>query len=77
MSFVAEVYGGDRYVQTGDYRFATRAEALAYAKAQTNAAYRASESPEPVNYRYSGGKLAQAEPCFVPPVSYGPGYYFP
>ncbi len=66
VSFVSEIFAGDRYTDDG-IRFATRAEALAYGKIRANAAYRATPSDEPVNYRWTDGKLAQAEPAYVPP----------
>jgi len=68
MSFVSEIFAGDRYADDG-VRFATKAEALAYGKARTNAAYRAASSDEPVNYRWTDGQLAQAEPVYVPPYA--------
>jgi hypothetical protein len=68
MSFVSEIFSGDHYADDG-IRFATKAEALAYGKARTNAAYRAAPSDEPVNYRWIDGKLAQAEPAYVPPYA--------
>jgi hypothetical protein len=66
VSFVSEIFTDDHYADDG-VRFATKAEALAYGKARTNAAYRATPSDEPVNYRWTDGKLAQAEPSYVPP----------
>jgi hypothetical protein len=68
VSFVSEIFAGDRYTDDG-IRFATKAEALGYGKARTNAAYRATPSDEPVNYRWTDGKLAQAEPVYVPPYA--------
>ncbi len=68
VSFVSEIFAGDRYTDDG-IRFATKAEALAYGKARTNAAYRATPSDEPVNYRWTDGKLAQAEPTYVAPYA--------
>jgi hypothetical protein len=68
VSFVSEIFAGDRYTDDG-IRFATKAEALAYGKARTNAAYRAAPSGEPVNYRWTDGKLTQAEPAYVPPYA--------
>jgi len=66
VSFVSEIFAGDRYTDDG-IRFATKAEALAYGKTRTNAAYRATPSDEPVNYRWTDGKLERAEPAYVPP----------
>jgi hypothetical protein len=40
VSFVSEIFAGDRYTDDG-IRFATKAEALAYGKSRANAAYRA------------------------------------
>jgi len=68
VSFVSEIFASDRYADDG-IRFATEAEALAYGKTRTNAAYRVSPSDEPVNYRWTDGKLAQAEPAYVPPYA--------
>ena len=65
MSFVAEIFAGDRYTDDG-IRFATKAEALAYGRTRAFAAYRATLSDEPVNYRWTDGKLAQAPPANVP-----------
>ena len=65
VSFVSEIFAGDRYVDDG-IRVATKAEALAYGKTRAYAAYRATPSDEPVNYRWIDGKLAQAEPAYVP-----------
>ena len=64
MSFVSEIFAGDRYADDG-IRFATKAEALAYGESRAYAAYRATPSDEPVNYRWTDGKLAQAEPAYV------------
>jgi hypothetical protein len=66
VSFVSEIFTGDHYADDG-IRFATRAEALAYGKARAYAAYRAAPSDEPVNYRWTNGGLAQADPAYVPP----------
>jgi len=66
VSFVSEIFADDHYADDG-VRFATKAEALAYGGARTNAAYRATPSDEPVNYRWTDGKLARAEPAYVPP----------
>jgi hypothetical protein len=68
VSFVSEIFAGDRYTDDG-IRFATMAEALAYGKTRAYAAYRATPSDEPVNYRWADGKLAQAEPAYVPPYT--------
>jgi hypothetical protein len=65
VSFVSEIFAGDRYSDDG-IRFATRAEALAYGRTRAYAAYRAAPSDEPVNYRWTSGKLAQAEAAYVP-----------
>jgi hypothetical protein len=65
VSFVAEIFAGDHYADDG-IRFATKAEALAYGRTRAFAAYRAAPSDEPVNYRWTDGKLAQAEPAYVP-----------
>ena len=65
MSFVSEIFAGDRYTDDG-IRFATKAEALAYGRTRAFAAYRAAPSDEPVNYRWTDGNLAQAEPGYVP-----------
>ena len=66
MSFVSEIFVDDHYADDG-VRFATEAEALAYGAARTNAAYRSAPSGEPVNYRWTDGKLAPAEPAYAPP----------
>jgi hypothetical protein len=68
VSFVSEIFAGDRYTDDG-IRFATQAEALAYGKTRAYAAYRATPSDEPVNYRWTDGKLAQPEPAYVPPYA--------
>jgi hypothetical protein len=68
VSFVSEIFAGDRYTDDG-IRFATEAEALAYGRTRTTAAYRATPSDEPVNYRWTDGKLAQAEAAYVPPYA--------
>jgi hypothetical protein len=69
VSFVSEIFAGDRYTDEG-VRFATKAEALvAYGKTRAYAAYRATPSDEPVNYRWTDGKLAQAAPAYVPPCA--------
>ena len=65
MSFVSEIFAGDRYTDDG-IRFATKAEALAYGRTRAYAAYRATRTDEPVNYRWTDGRLAQAEPAYVP-----------
>ena len=65
VSFISEIFAGDRYTDDG-VRFATEAEALAYGRARAFAAYRATPSNEPVNYRWIDGKLTQAEPAYVP-----------
>ena len=65
MSFVSEIFAGDRYTDDG-IRFATKAEALAYGRTRAFAAYRAAPCDEPVNYRWTDGELAQAEPAYVP-----------
>jgi hypothetical protein len=65
VSFVSEIFAGARYTADG-IRFATKAEALAYGKIRAYAAYRATQSDEPVNYRWADGKLAQAEPAYIP-----------
>ena len=65
MSFVSEIFMDDHYADDG-VRFATEAEALAYGRTRAYAAYRAAPSDEPVNYRWNDGKLAQAEPAYVP-----------
>ena len=65
VSFVAEIFAGDRYTDDG-IRFATEAEALAYGRTRAFAAYRATPSDEPANYRWNDGQLVQAEPAFVP-----------
>jgi hypothetical protein len=54
--FVSEIFAGDRYTDDG-IRFAPAAEALAYGRARAYAAYRATPSDEPVNYRWTDGKL--------------------
>jgi hypothetical protein len=61
VSFASEIFAEDHYTDDG-IRFATRAEALAYGEARTQAAYRATDSDEPVNYRWIDGRLARAEP---------------
>ncbi len=66
VSFVSEIFAGDRY-SDDRIRFPTEAEALAYGRMRTIAAYRATPSDEPVNYRWTDGKLARAEPAYVPP----------
>jgi hypothetical protein len=68
VSFVSEIFAGDRYTDDG-LRFATEAEALAYGRTRAYAAYRATPSDEPVNYRWTDGKLAQAEAAYVPPYA--------
>jgi hypothetical protein len=65
VSFVSEIFAGDRYTDDG-IRFATKAEALAYGRTRAYAAYRATPSDEPVNYRWIDGKLVRAEPAYVP-----------
>ncbi len=65
VSFVSETFVDDHYADDG-VRFATEAEALAYGATRTNAAYRATPSEEPVNYRWADGKLARAKPAHVP-----------
>ena len=65
MSFVSEIFAGDRYTDDG-IRFATKAEALAYGRTRAFAAYRVTPSDGPVNYRWTDGKLAQAEAAYVP-----------
>ena len=65
VSFVSEIFAGDRYTDDG-IRFATKAEALAYGRTRAYAAYRAAPSDEPVNFRWTDGKLAQAGPAYVP-----------
>jgi hypothetical protein len=65
VSFVSEIFAGDRYTDDG-IRFATRIEALAYGRTRAYAAYRATPSDEPVSFRWTDGKLAQAEPACVP-----------
>ena len=59
MSFVSEILADG-------IRFATQAEALAYGRTLAYVAYRATPCDEPVNYRWTGGRLAQAEPACVP-----------
>jgi hypothetical protein len=56
MSFVSEIFAGDCYIDDG-IRFATEVEALAYGETRTNAAYWATPSDEPVNYRWTDAKL--------------------
>jgi hypothetical protein len=68
VSFLSEVFAGDRYSDDG-IRFATEAEALAYGRARAHAAYRATPSDEPVNYRWTDGRLARAESAYVPPYA--------
>jgi hypothetical protein len=68
VSFVAETFVDDRYTDDG-IRFATEAEALAYGKTRAYAAYRATPSDEPVNYRWIDGRLERAEPASVPPYA--------
>ena len=65
VSFVSEIFAGDRYSDDG-VRFATEAEALAYGEARAYCAYRATPSDEPVNFRWTGGKLIRAAPAHVP-----------
>jgi hypothetical protein len=66
VSFVSEIFAGDRYTDDG-IRFATEAEALAWGKTRAYAAYRVIPSDEPVNFRWTDGKLAEAEPAYIPP----------
>jgi hypothetical protein len=61
-SFVSEIFVDDHYADDG-VRFATEAEALSYGATRTNAAYRATSSGEPFNYRWTDGRLAPAEPA--------------
>jgi hypothetical protein len=65
VSFVSEIFAGDCYTDDG-IRFATQAEALAYGETRAYVAYRATPSDEPVNYRWTEGRLAQAESAYVP-----------
>lgn len=66
MSFVSEMFVDDHYADDG-ITFATKAEALSYGESRAYAAYRAAPSDGPVNYRWTDGKLARAEPAYVPP----------
>ena len=68
MSFVSEIFAGDRYTDDG-IRFATEAEALAWGKTRAYAAYRVIPSDEPVNFRWTDGQLAGAEPAYIPPYA--------
>jgi hypothetical protein len=68
VSFVSEIFAGDRYTDDG-IRFATTAEALAWGKTRAYAAYRVIPSDEPVNFRWTDGQLAGAEPAYVPPYA--------
>ena len=71
VSYAAEVYGTDSYY-SDDCRFATRDEALAYARSRTDAAYRAVVSYDAVNSRWHDGRAIA-----VKPVPYPYGVYYP
>ena len=64
MSFVAEIFADDHYADDG-VRFATETEALAYGESRAYAAYRAAPSDEPVNYRWTDGRLVRAGHAYV------------
>jgi hypothetical protein len=72
MSYAPEIYAGDRYVEPGSYRFATRGEAYAFAKSCTPGAHRATVSYDRVNYSYADGRLAYV--VYEPPA-YPYAYY--
>jgi hypothetical protein len=61
VSFVSEIFVDDHYADDG-IRLPTEAEALAYGRTRACAAYRTAPSDEPVNYRWTDGKLARVEP---------------
>jgi hypothetical protein len=64
VSFVAEIFADDHYADDG-VRFATKTEALAYGESRAYAAYRATPSDEPVNYRWTDGRLVRTDHAYV------------